>query len=202
MCYPSKGQSTFRLLVHLPLRRSRPVASPAKGLPLGSFPATIDHVAASVECSVFRCSDLFAPLLKLPPFAALASFWLARAHQDSSSVTADSLLDVVAVLSSRLSPAFAGSDLFTTMGSSDTSHHVGHLLIYSWDDVSSFSRFAYGRAHAAWMMPGFPSYCAGSLSVVHVSKHLLQLFLYRASRLFARSPLRPAESSSLTLRSL
>ena len=118
------------------------------------------------------------------------------------SVTADSLLDVVAVLSSRLSPAFAGSDLLTTTGSSATSHHLGHCLIDSCNAVSSFSRFAFGRTNAAWMMPGFPSYCASSLSVDHVSSHLLQLFLYRASRLFARSLLQPAESSSLTLRSL
>ena len=34
------------------------------------------------------------------------------------------------------------------------------------------------------------------------NNHLLQLFLYRASRLFARSLLQPAESSSLTLSSL
>lgn len=81
------------------------------------------------------------------------------------SVTADSLLDVVAVFFSRLSPAFAGSNLLTTTGSSATSHHVSALLGYSYSVVTSFSRFAYGRANAAWMMPGFPSYCAGSLSV-------------------------------------
>ena len=77
-----------------------------------------------------------------------------------------------------------------------------HCLIDSCGVVTSFSRFAYGRANAAWMMPGFPSYCAGSLSVDYVSNHLLQLFLYRASRLFARSLPQPAESSLLTLRSL
>ncbi len=77
-----------------------------------------------------------------------------------------------------------------------------HCLIDSCGVVTSFSRFAYGWADAAWMMPGFPSYCAGSLLVDHVSNHLLQLFLYRASRLFARSLLQPAESSLLTLRSL
>ena len=77
-----------------------------------------------------------------------------------------------------------------------------HGLIDSCDVVTRFSRFAYGGANAAWMMPGFPSYCAGSLLVDHVSNHLLQLFLYRALRLFARSLLQPAESSLLTLRSL
>lgn len=79
---------------------------------------------------------------------------------------------------------------------------IRHCLIDSCSVITSFSRFAYGRANAAWMMPGFPSYCAGPLSVDYVSSHLLQLFLYRASRLFARSLLQSAESSSLTLRSL
>lgn len=128
MCYPNKGQSTFRLLARLPLRRSRPEGFPVTGSPLGSFPAIAVRIAACVECSVFLCLDSFAPLLKLPPFAILAGFWLARIHQDSSSVTADFLLDVVAVLSSRLSPAFAGSNLFTTTGSSVTSHHVSTRL--------------------------------------------------------------------------
>jgi hypothetical protein len=95
------------------------------------------------------------------------------------SVTANSLLDVVAVLSSRLSPAFVGSDLLTTTGSSATSHYIRRILELPLGScVTRFSRFAFGRADAAEIMPGFPSYCAGSLLVDHVSKHLLQLFLY------------------------
>lgn len=95
------------------------------------------------------------------------------------SVTADSLPGVVAVLSSRLSPAFTGSDLFTITGSSATSHYIGkHLELPLSSCVTRFSRFAFGGADAAEIMPGFPSYCAGSLLVDHVSKHLLQLFLY------------------------
>jgi len=202
MCYPSKGQSTFRFLVRLPLRRSRPVAHPATGSPLGSFPETLIASRFVSNALYFARLDSFTPLLKLPPFAVLAGFYDLLEPIKTRFVTTDSLLDVVAVFSSRLSPAFTGSDLLTTTGSSATSHHIGHCLIDSCNVVTSFSRFAYGRANAAWMMPGFPSYCAGSLLVDHVSNHLLQLFLYRASRLFARSLLQPAESSSLTLRSL
>jgi len=118
------------------------------------------------------------------------------------SVTANSLLDVVAVLSSRLSPAFIGGALLTTTGSSATSHHLRRILELPLGScVTRFSRFASGRADAAEIMPCFPSYCAGSLSEDYVSNHLLQLFLYRASRLVARSLLQPAESSSLSLRS-
>lgn len=95
------------------------------------------------------------------------------------SVTAYSLLDVVAVFSSRLSPAFVSSDLLTTTGSSATSHYIGKILELPLGScVTRFSRFAFGWADAAEIMPGFPSYCAGSLLVDHVSNHLLQLFLY------------------------
>ena len=95
------------------------------------------------------------------------------------SVTADSLLDVVTVLSSRLSPAFVGSDLLTTTGSSATSHYLRKILELPLGSyVTRFSRFAFGGADAAEIMPGFPSYRGGSLLVDHVSKHLLQLFLY------------------------
>ena len=118
------------------------------------------------------------------------------------SVTPDSLLDVVAVLSSRLSPAFAGSDLLATTGSSATSHYVRKSLELPLGScVTRFSRFAFGRANAAEIMPGFPSYCAGSLPMDDVSSHSLQLFLYGASYLFAYLPLQLAESSSLSLRS-
>ena len=145
---------------------------------------------------------LFRSFTKTSPLRNSCRLLTCQNSSRLDSVTTESLLDVVAVFSSRLSPAFAGSDLFTTTGSSATSHHLGHCLIDSCGVITSSSRFAYGGANAAWMMPGFPSYCAGSLSVDHVSNHLLQLFLYRASRLFARSLLQTAESSSLTLRSL
>jgi hypothetical protein len=120
----------------------------------------------------------------------------------------DSLLDVVAVLSSALASSeghchqlstAATYSLLRVLPPPHTTFRDG--LNDSCCPDSSFSRFAYGGANAAGMMPGFPSYCAGSLSVDHVSNHLLQLFLYRASRLFARSLLQPAESSLLTLRS-
>ena len=32
--------------------------------------------------------------------------------------------------------------------------------------LTSFSRYAYGGAHAAWMVSGFPSYCTGSLTMI------------------------------------
>ena len=43
---------------------------------------------------------------------------------------------------------------------------IDDSLINSWKLLTSFTRFAYGRANAAWMMPGLPSYCAGSLLMI------------------------------------
>ena len=74
---------------------------------------------------------------------------------------------VIAVLSSTRLPGFIGRDFFTTTGSSATSHHFGHALeLPLTAGLTRISRFAFGRANAARMMPGFPSYCADSLSMI------------------------------------
>ena len=63
--------------------------------------------------------------------------------------------------------------------------------------LASFSHYGYGRAHAAWMMTGFPRYCTGSLMMI-TSSICSRIGL---RRFFASSPTSSAESSSLTLRS-
>jgi hypothetical protein len=74
---------------------------------------------------------------------------------------------VIAVFSSTRLPGFIGRDFFTTTGSSATSHHVGRTLeLPLAAGLTRISRFAYGGANAARMMPGFPSYCAGSLFMI------------------------------------
>ncbi len=172
MCYPSKGQSTFRFLVRLPLRRSRPVAHTLTGSQLGSVPATliVSHLVSNALYFLAWTRSLFT---KTYPLRSSRRLLICVNPSRLDSITADSLLDVVAVLSARLSPAFVGSDLFTTTGSTAASHHIRRRSIDSCCDVTSFSRFAYGRANAAWMVSGFPSYCAGSLLVDHVSNLLV-----------------------------
>ena len=71
--------------------------------------------------------------------------------------------DVIAVFSSTRLPGFSGRNLLTTTGSSATSHHVNHFL-------SCLLKRAY-RSHRPLrgdcrMMPGFPSYCTGSLLMI------------------------------------
>jgi len=73
---------------------------------------------------------------------------------------------VVAVLSSTRLPGFTGRDFFTTTGSSATSHHFGEFLSFLLKPPTRISRFAFGGANAARMVPGFPSYCAGSLLII------------------------------------
>ena len=109
---------------------------------------------------------------------------------------------VVAVLSSRLLPAFNGSDLFTTTGSSATSHHLGQFLtqvlnshyqlltLRLWEDLRGL-----GDARLPQLLCWLPV-------DDYVLKHLLQLFMYWASQHFACLPPQPAESGLLTLRSI
>jgi hypothetical protein len=70
--------------------------------------------------------------------------------------------DVIAVFSSTRLPGFSGRDFLTTTGSSATSHRVSAFLsclLKSPTDPIPTSR-------DCRMMPGFPSYCAGSLLMI------------------------------------
>jgi hypothetical protein len=69
--------------------------------------ALFEYCIATMQASGVRS---LAPLLKRPPFAILASYFdLPESIKSLTSFTADSLLDVVAVFSTSLSPAFADS---------------------------------------------------------------------------------------------
>ncbi len=112
-----------------PHRRSRPEAPPIKGSLLGSVPKAAVLLGWCRMLCVSRL-DSFAPLYNFTPSHPDEGFCPSSSHVNSKlSYLAERVLPhVVAVLSSRLLPAFIGSDLFTTTGSSATSHHFGLFL--------------------------------------------------------------------------
>ena len=99
------------------------------------------------------------------------------------------MLIVGLVLPSTPLLAFIGLALLTTTGSSATSHSQ-HSWITPWTIRPTI-----------WLdpMPGFPSYCTGSLLEIPPSNTKTGLTEYRASRYFARLPTCLAESGSLSL---
>ena len=105
--------------------------------------------------------------------------------------------DVIAVFSSTRLPGFSGHDLLTTTGSSATSHRVSSFLSCLLKSPTDPIRLG-GLPDNARL----PQLLYWLPVDDYVLNHLLPSFMYRTSRLFAHSSRQPAESGSLTLRSI
>ena len=155
----------------IPLQRSSPTESAFAGYRLDGPWRSDLHLC----CRLFD----FSPgntSLKLLPFATAEAFGILP--------LANTRPDVIAVFSSTRLPGFSGCDFLTTTGSSATSHRVGSFLsclLKLPTDPIGVSRRLPDDARLPQLLCWLPVND-------YVLNHLLSLFMYRASCLFAHSP--------------
>lgn len=161
-----------------PRQRTTPTASVS--------PATVGRVpegATFTWAARYRSSPRANTSLELHPFATTRAFGCETPVRTKPHV--------VAVLSSTRLPGFIGHDLFTTTGSSATSHRFDFLLSCLLKS-STARQTSTDDARLPQLLCRLP---VGN----RILNHILPLSTIWASRLFARLPRQAAESGSLTL---